>query len=139
MAKICSVGVLFIHDKKLLMCKSYSWNRGLYDLIKGKLETGETPVDTILRECWEEANILLDTKRLIDLGEHSYIKNKNLHLFRYDSIEVDNFDINNCKCNSYFEYEGKSVPEIVGYKLSDDFSLLYKSLQKVLEEIDFKI
>ena len=134
--KALSVGVLFVYDKKILMCKSYSWNEGLWDLCKGKREDMETPIDCILRECWEETNILLDTKKLIDLGRHRYLKNKDLYLFRYDA---DEFNIEDCKCNSTFEYRGQEVPEIVGYKLSDDFSLLYKSLQKVLEEIDFKI
>ena len=41
-------------------------SNGLYDIPKGHAEEGEKPIDTALRECFEECSILLDDVEVID-------------------------------------------------------------------------
>jgi len=38
---------------------------GIYDIPKGKLNTGETNLECAKRECWEEAGILVDDSHII--------------------------------------------------------------------------
>lgn len=41
-------------------------SNGLYDIPKGDTEEGESPIDTAVRECFEECSILLDDVEVID-------------------------------------------------------------------------
>jgi len=136
MSKQVSAGVLFIYKGSLLMVKAYFYNGGCYDIPKGKIEKDESPEEAVIRECYEEANIKLVPSKLIDLGKHKYRKDKDIYLFRYDAEE---FNFNDCKCNSYFEYNGQQYPEIASYRLSSNLCLLYPRLEDVLYRIGFKI
>jgi len=53
-----SYGVLIIVDNKILLCR---WRKSpFWGLPKGGIEEGESPIDTAVRECWEEIGIKLD-------------------------------------------------------------------------------
>jgi 8-oxo-dGTP pyrophosphatase MutT (NUDIX family) len=46
------VGTLFIEDNKLLL--NLSRKRSIYQLVAGKMEVGETPIEAMIREAHEE-------------------------------------------------------------------------------------
>ena len=58
--KIDVVGTMFFNDNKLLIDKPRK--RSTYQMIGGKVEEGETPLDAAIRECREE----LGNKALFD-------------------------------------------------------------------------
>ncbi|MCL1914468.1 MAG: NUDIX domain-containing protein [Eubacteriaceae bacterium] len=57
---------------KVLMCKRHKDPYlGLYNLLGGKIEPGESGLDSAKRELWEEAGILsIDLVHLMDLTYH---------------------------------------------------------------------
>ena len=54
------VGTLFIEDNKLLL--NLSRKRSIYQLVAGKMEVGETPIEAMIREAHEE----LGSEAIID-------------------------------------------------------------------------
>lgn len=78
--KTLSCGILIV-DKanRVLMFdvdKSDFW-----DIPKGGHETGETPVETALRELTEETSLISTADQLIELGVYPYNLYKDLYLF----------------------------------------------------------
>ena len=49
------VGTLFIENRKLLL--NLSRKRDIYQLVAGKMEVGETPIESMIREAHEELGI----------------------------------------------------------------------------------
>ena len=126
-----SVGLLIINDNKIFACKPFG--KILYDLPKGIREEGEAQLATMLREVWEETDISFYKKEFEFCGTFKYTNEKNLSLYKI----YMNVDLSRCKCNSYFDYNGKQVPEVVGYEWVgfDELDKFYKSLQPILRSI----
>ena len=108
-----------------------------YDIAgKGCIDPGEDPLETAIRELKEETGIQLTSKAkksIIDLGEHDYIKGKNIHIF---SLRVSNMpDVSSLFCKSTFSMYGRELPEIKSFKIipiNEIFDWFYPSLAKVL-------
>ena len=124
-----------------LILLEQGWGKSLpgniYDIPKGHWEEGELLEDTAIRETKEEASIEVDPTELTFLGNFPYGKDE-IDIF-YCEMK---FDINDCKCTSFFENQyGKEVPEVVGYKffdfVNDDLedSHIYFNLRKILEKV----
>jgi 8-oxo-dGTP diphosphatase len=47
------------HDEILLLNRNKKPNMGLWNGVGGKIETGESPFEGIIRETWEETGLLL--------------------------------------------------------------------------------
>lgn len=88
-----------------------------WDLPKGKIEPGETPLDAALRETVEETGLDLSSfrDRIVDLGRHDYLPKKDLHLFRLDLPHA--LDLSRCSCSTYVQRgeEGEHYPETDAY------------------------
>lgn len=136
--KQLSCGVLIINSKnQILGCKSFGRKDGRHDIPKGKIEEGETTSIAAIRETFEETGLSFRDEDLTDLGEFTYTKRKNLHLFKANR-DVDNLSFLGC-CTT-FTLKGIEHPEIVGYEWidTDSESLLnkfYKPLGIILNEI----
>lgn len=135
--KITSCGIIIQNQKgQVLGCSPYGRKDGRHDVPKGKMEVGETPIETALRECFEETGLDLSQQKLTDTGIHKYIKTKDLHLF-YCKYEVE--DISNLVCTTFCEVYGRQVPEIVDYKwinkdkIEDEF---FVPLVKIFKKIE---
>ena len=92
-----------------------------WDLPKGRCEPGETPIEAALRECREETGLDFqpDRDRLVDLGQHAYLRKKDLHLF-YLEVETE-LDLSVCFCSTKIErFDGREVFE------TDDFAWVPK-------------
>ena len=124
-----------------LILLEQGWGKSLpgnvYDIPKGHWEEGELLEDTAIREAKEEAGIEVDPTELTFLGNFPYVKDE-IDIFYCEK----KFDINDCKCTSFFENQyGKEVPEVVGYKffdfVNDDLedSHIYFNLRKILEKV----
>lgn len=126
-----SVGLVIINNNKIFACKPFG--KTLYDLPKGVREKDEAQLATMLREVWEETDVSFYQKEFEFCGTFKYTREKNLSLYK---IHMD-IDLSKCKCNSTFDYNGKQVPEVVGYEWVsfNDLNKFYKSLQPILYKI----
>jgi 8-oxo-dGTP pyrophosphatase MutT (NUDIX family) len=143
--KQLSVGTIITDGQYILGCRPYGRKEAKYsyDLPKGHLEEGETYIETAVRECKEETGFDLWPDHLVSLGNFQYIPTKDLYLFL---VAVDFLpEHSTLKCTSYFEVNGKSVPEVIGYKnipiteLQWFFRSLEPLVKKALEIFDNKI
>ena len=52
-------------------------NKGIYDIPKGRIDPGESPLQCAIRECFEECSIVVDINDI----NHGYVTNGYLSLF----------------------------------------------------------
>jgi 8-oxo-dGTP pyrophosphatase MutT (NUDIX family) len=111
--KRLSCGVVIVNDDhELLLCHVTGQNH--WDLPKGGIDSGESPLQAALRETREETGLRLAAEELIDLGRFAYTNKKDLHLFATCTAR---FDIATLRCESHFaeRYSGKPLPEMDGF------------------------
>ena len=115
MARALSCGVIVRrHSGELLLC--HATGRDYWDLPKGVLDPGETPIEAAMRELREEAGLTLPAYAVRDLGVHQYLPRKDLHLFVVDPPQPA-FSTDVCRCTTtYRNRSGRDVPEIDGYR-----------------------
>lgn len=107
--KQLSCGLLVISPAGWLLAHATRTPR--WDLPKGGINPGETPLQAALRECQEETGLDLGYlhHRIRDHGQHPYIPKKDLHLF---SVRVEEaFDLSQCACSTFIERDGDRYPE----------------------------
>jgi putative (di)nucleoside polyphosphate hydrolase len=112
--KRLSCGIVILNpQRELLLC--HVTGHGHWDLPKGCADEGETPVQTALRETWEETGLRLDASQLLDLGRFGYGARKQLHLFATLMAPIDTALL---ACRSYFtdRASGRRLPEMDGYR-----------------------
>jgi 8-oxo-dGTP pyrophosphatase MutT (NUDIX family) len=117
------VGTMFFKDGKLLIDKSRK--RATFQMIGGRVEENETPLEAAIRECHEELGpkVVFDEKRLE---------------FVMDFIETATSDPN-LKIHMYvFMYNGELIGELttseeiekfMWFGPNDDFNLLSNTLK----------
>ena len=108
-----SCGVVILSpERELLLCHVTGQNH--WDLPKGGIDAGETPLEAALRETFEETGLRLQAQTLVELGRIKYTAKKNLHLFatRMPRINVSQF-----RCESHYldHHTGRRLPEMDGY------------------------
>jgi 8-oxo-dGTP pyrophosphatase MutT (NUDIX family) len=111
--KRLSCGVVIVNDAhELLLCHVTGQNH--WDLPKGGIDEGETPLQAALRETREETGLRLPAASLVDLGRFDYTARKDLHLFATCTAR---FDIAGLRCESHFaeRHTGKHLPEMDGF------------------------
>jgi putative (di)nucleoside polyphosphate hydrolase len=107
----CGVVVL-LESRELLLC--HVTGQRHWDLPKGGINAGETPIEAALRETHEETGLRLGADRLLDIGRHAYTAKKDLHLFATLSHRIDPRELH---CPSCFieRISGRSRPEMDGF------------------------
>lgn len=105
-----SCGVLILNARReLLLC--HVTGQPHWDLPKGGIEPGETPLQAALRETVEETGLQLDPGALLDLGRLAYTAKKDLHLF---AVLEPRFEPRTLHCASHFleHRTGRRRPEM---------------------------
>ena len=108
-----SCGVIIVNaQRELLLCHVTGQNH--WDLPKGGIDLGETPLQAALRETYEETGLRLHGEALVELGRFKYTGKKNLHLF---ATRLPRLDVSTLRCESrYFDHRtGRRMPEMDGY------------------------
>lgn len=111
-----SCGTLVVNDAGLLLL-CHVTGTAHWDIPKGLRDPGETPLRAAARELFEEAGVVFDDSRYVDLGVFDYRRDKRLHLFRVDAgSELG--DLAALRCTSFFPHRitGKPTPEADGYR-----------------------
>lgn len=111
--KRLSCGVVILNPGlEVLLCHVTGQNH--WDLPKGGIDPGETPLEAALRETREESGLRLQPDALVDLGRFAYTNKKNLHLF---ACLMPRFDLKELRCESRYldRYSGRHMPEMDGY------------------------
>lgn len=135
--KVTSCGVIIVNlnnSRQILGCKPFNKKENRVDLPKGKMEDGETPLETAIRETREETGIDLSNVELTDLGLFKYRPEKDLHLF---TCSID-LDLTTLKCDSMFLLGDRKCPEVESYEWIEIDSIkdrFYISLGPILEKI----
>jgi 8-oxo-dGTP diphosphatase len=80
--------LLFVNNNRYLLFKRNDNN--LYALPGGHVEEGETPLDAVIREIYEELNITIPNVKLV--GRYPY-KNEVLNVYYYNNTEFDTSSI----------------------------------------------
>jgi 8-oxo-dGTP pyrophosphatase MutT (NUDIX family) len=130
--------VVLTAERELLLC--HVTGQRHWDLPKGGIHDGETPLDAALRETHEETGLVLDPASVLDLGCREYTGKKDLHLFAIVSPRIDPRDL---RCDSCFveRVSGRSRPEMDGfgwYAFDRVGALCTPKLAAVLEAIDLE-
>jgi 8-oxo-dGTP pyrophosphatase MutT (NUDIX family) len=108
-----SCGILLLNaHRELLLC--HVTGQRHWDLPKGGIHTGESPLQAALRETREETGLQLAPTTALDLGRHAYTAKKDLHLF---AVLAERFDTRTLHCDSFFleRGSGRARPEMDGF------------------------
>ncbi len=107
----CGIVVL-LESRELLLC--HVTGQRHWDLPKGGIHAGETPIEAALRETHEETGLALGADALLDIGRHIYTAKKDLHLFACLSLRIDPRELH---CASCFveRISGRARPEMDGF------------------------
>jgi 8-oxo-dGTP pyrophosphatase MutT (NUDIX family) len=111
--KRLSCGVVVLNpDRELLLCHVTGQNH--WDLPKGGIDAGESPLQAALRETREESGLRLDPDALLELGRFRYTAKKDLHLFATLLPRVDPKQLH---CDSHYldHHLGRQLPEMDGF------------------------
>jgi len=104
--------VVLLESRELLLC--HVTGQRHWDLPKGGIHAGETPIDAALRETHEETGLLLGADALLDIGRHAYTSKKDLHLFACLSRRIDPRELH-CPSTFIDRVSGRSRPEMDGF------------------------
>ena len=105
-----SCGFFMICEDQILLGRVTNSNNN-WSIPKGGQDEGENDLETALRELYEESNVDLEyikKCKVYDFNEIKYPK-RNKILKSFLAICPNKFE--NLKCNSFFDYKGKSLPE----------------------------
>lgn len=110
--KPVSCGVIITDGKVILL--GHSTGNEHWDIPKGKMDKGETYIQTALRELQEETSIVLSADDVVEIGVLSYTPRKDLYLCCYKTDDLP--DINDVVCTSFCMHGDKEVPELDRFK-----------------------
>lgn len=116
-SKRLSSGIVIVNAQaELLLC--HVTGQGHWDLPKGGLHDGETPLKAALRETREETGLVIDADALLDLGRFEYRPKKDLHLF---ATLMPRIDASRLHCESQFSQfaTGKRLPEMDSFQWAE--------------------
>lgn len=117
------VGTMFFKDKKLLIDKPRK--RNTYQMIGGRVEDGETPLDAAIRECHEELsdsckfdeNLFELVMDFDEIATSDGVTKIHFYVFKYNGELKDE------------PVTGEEIEKFLWYKTSDGVDILSNTLK----------
>ena len=111
--KQVSCGIVVVNAAhEVLLCHATGTSH--WDVPKGGMDPGETPLQTALRETREECGLVFAAADVEDLGEFRYRRTKSLHLF---AALTERFDPARCRCSTHYaDGWGRMRPEMDAFE-----------------------
>ena len=134
MEKVISCGVLVKCQDRYILGHASGQNH--FDIFKGRMDKGETYVQTAIRECREESGLIFYEDELKLLGLFDYTKNKNIVIY---ITKVNDFEFSRLQCTTFLE-SGK--PEMDFYATMDFDEMINKvgkSMSRLLKSLEIEI
>jgi len=135
MKKLSCGGLIFAPDGKFLICRP-RWDSKDWNIPKGEQKSGESLSRCAIREIEEETGITpFMYSDISDIGRHSYLKTKDVHLFHIILKKIPEKLV----CRSFYEENGKKYPEMVDFKWidwKDREKFVSKPIRDVLNNIE---
>lgn len=136
--KRLSSGIVILNTaRELLLCHVTGHDH--WDLPKGCVDDGETPLQAALRETWEETGLVLHASQLTDLGRHDFRPRKQLHLY---AALMPRVELAALSCRSHFMHpSGRRLPEMDDYRwqpITAIAALCRPRMAAVLDAIDLQ-
>jgi 8-oxo-dGTP pyrophosphatase MutT (NUDIX family) len=131
MAKTVSAGILVKCKDKYVI--GHVTGNSHYDIFKGRTETGESVLQTAIRECKEESSLTFTGAEMLYLGLNNYTPKKDLALF---IAKNDNVEIEKLACEMLME---NGEPELDFYEIvtfDEMITKVGKSMKKVLKYLE---
>ncbi len=139
-AKKVSAGLILTDGTYMLLCK-VNFGKG-WDIPKGEIDKGESPIQACIREAREETGLTVNRGDLEDLGRRPYLKGefaKDLHLFKWLTESLPSVKVMRCDSTYIDKVTGETRDEVLGYRYvpidklySHVSASLHKSISKVL-------
>ncbi len=118
------VGTMFFKDNKLLIDKPRK--RATYQMIGGKIEAGETPLQAAIRECYEELQISSLDESLFEFimdFDETATSDKSLKIhffvFRYNGELIDDPQVSK-EIEAFMWYDSSCGTEILSNTLKNE-------------------
>lgn len=115
--KKVSCGTIIVNEHgEILLGKVSRVQPVRFDIPKGLLEDGESPLTAAVRECQEEFGLTLNPANLRRIGIVTYNREKLLYLFT-TYMDKASVDLGKLFCSSSFYHPQlkETIPEIDGY------------------------
>ena len=118
------VGTLFFKDKKLLIDKPRK--RPTYQMIGGKVEEGETPLEAAIRECHEElgddaifdSSLIELVMEFDEISTNDGVTNLHFYVFKYNGELKGNLSLSD-EIEDFKWYETADGDEILSNALKN--------------------
>ena len=119
------VGTMFFKDKKLLIDKPRK--RQTYQMIGGRVEEGETPLDAAIRECYEElgSEAIFDSSLIELVMEFDEIATSDgktpihFYVFKYNGLLEGNLKVSE-EIENFKWYESSDGTDILSNTLKNE-------------------
>lgn len=118
--KRTSCGVLVKYGGKYVLGHATGQNH--YDMFKGGMESGETIIQTALRECEEESGLIFQEKDLHFISHTDYTSKKDLVIY---VAKIDSLNLADLKCTTFIKGSTDRL-EMDYYALMDFDEMLAK-------------
>ena len=110
-----AINLVIKKDDKICLMRRFNtgWNDGMYALMGGHVNDGESPVDAVIREAREELGIIVDEINLKHLLTMSVNPD---HIYLYFMVDkfkgkIENMEPDQCDEISFFDVD--KIPENV--------------------------
>lgn len=128
---VTSCGILVKHDDRYVL--GHATGQSHYDIFKGRMEKGETHLETALRECQEESGLIFVKSDLHDLGLHDYIKNKMLYLY---IAKISDLDISSLVCSTYYENDILEMDHFESFDFEDMLTKVGRNMRRIFISLE---
>lgn len=137
-----SCGIFIYHKPTNEILLGRNTNHTDWSIPKGTQEQGEKDLKTALREVYEESNVDINFLKKFKTYDLGFIKYKNKDWGMTSYLTLCDEKPKNIKCNSYFDFNGKKLPEfdkLKWVKLDDILSGIVEIQEAQLRKIkEFK-